>query len=224
MSKKTMLLALAVALFAVPSAASAQEIHFKGVTTFTVSGAIEALTAANEPTITCAEPGGSGSFNAGSTTTGTIAFRFTLCTADFLGIHGKCSSTGHTAESETITSSGTFHLITFVNSKGEKEPAVLVTPVTTTITCLGFSRIEVTGSGFIGIIYSPACGASSNELKVEFEAEGSKQFHMEYTGAKYDLSADTESSEGVTTGASSTAALQGAITQKSSTAGTLECT
>ena len=54
MSKKMMLLALAVAaLFAIPSAASAQEIHFNGVTTFTGSGPAGFLTAANEPKISC---------------------------------------------------------------------------------------------------------------------------------------------------------------------------
>jgi hypothetical protein len=224
MSKKMTLLALAVAaLFAIPSAASAQEIHFSGVNSFNVSGGVGTLTATNEPKITCAATSGSGSYNAGSTTTGTITLIFTSCTSEFLGIKGRCSSAGHTAESETITSGGTFHLITFVNSKGEKKPAVLVTPNTTTITCIGVSRVEVTGNGIIGTITSPACGAKSNKMGLSFEAVGSTQTHLEYTSVKYDLSADTENSEGTTT-STTTAALAGTSTIESSNEGTLECT
>jgi hypothetical protein len=218
MSKKMMLLALAVAaLFALPSAASAQEIHFTNVTTFTGSGGVGTLTATNEPTITCTATTASGSFNAGSTTTGNVALTFTGCTASFLGVKGKCNTTGDAAE--TITSSGVFHLITTNTSK----PGILVTPVTTTILCAGFSRTEVTGNGIIGTITSPACGASSNTLGVKFESTGSTQNHIEYTGTKYDLSADTENAEGKTIN-TVTAGLTGAATLTSATSGTLECT
>jgi hypothetical protein len=218
MSKKMMLLALAVAaLFALPSAASAQEIHFSGVTSFTGTGGTGTLTATNEPTITCTATSASGSFNAGSTTTGNVALTFTGCTASLLGIKGNCNTTGDAEK--TITSSGVFHLITTNTSK----PGILVTPVTTTILCVGFSRTEVTGNGIIGTITSPACGASSNELKVEFTATGSTQNHIEYTGTKYDLSADTEEKEGKTIN-TVTAGLTGATTLTSATSGTLECT
>jgi hypothetical protein len=219
MIKKTMLLALAAAaLFALPSAASAQEIHFKNVTTFTGSGGAFSLAATNEPKISCTASDSFGGFNAGSTTTGTISLTFSGCTAELLGIKGNCS-TASDAGTSFITSSATFHLVTTSTSK----PAIVLTPVTTTITCIGFSRVEVTGKGVIGTITSPACGSTSSELSVSFETEGPLQRHTEYTGIRYDLSADTENSAGGTSN-TSTAALSGSATLKSATEGTLECT
>jgi hypothetical protein len=220
MSKKMMLLALAVAaLFALPSAASAQEIHLKGVTTFTGSGGAGFLAAANEPKISCtATKSASGSFDSGSTTTGTTNLIFSGCTAEFLGIKGNCSTSGDATG--IITSSGTFHLITTSTSK----PGILVTPVTTTIICIGFSRVEVTGKGVIGTITSPKCTETSKSMTLAFEAEGSTQKHLSYTGTNYDLTADTENAAGETTGANGTAALNTTVTTESTTAGTLECT
>jgi hypothetical protein len=221
MSKKIMLLALAVtALFALPSAASAQEIHFRNVTTFTGSGGVGTLSATNEPKITCTATTATGSFTAGSTTTGEVKLTFTGCTAELLGIKGNCNTTGDAAQ--TTTSSGVFHLITTIDVTGAT-PKILVTPVTTTILCIGFLRVEVTGNGVIGRITSPACGFSSNEMKVVFEAEGSTQKQVDYTGVKFDLSADTENSAGETAN-TVTAALAGSATFTSATAGTLECT
>src|SRR4051812_10663995 len=103
MSKKMTLLALAVAaLFALPSAASAQEIHFKNVTTFTGEGPAGFLTATNEPKISCTKTTASGKFDTGSSTTGTSSLIFTGCTAEFLGIKGNCNTTGDATG--TITS------------------------------------------------------------------------------------------------------------------------
>jgi hypothetical protein len=219
MNKKTMLLALAVAaVFALPSAASAQEIHFKNVTSFTGSGPASTFTAANEPKISCTSSTVTGSFESGSTTTGTYHALYHGCTAEFLGIKGSCNTAG--SPSGTITAVGTFHIITTPSNK----PATLYTWKTTTNLCIGFSRVEVTGNGVIGTITSPACGASSKEMKVSLEAEGSTQKHIEYTGTKYDLSADTENEKGETTGANGTAALSGSATLSSATTGTLECT
>ena len=147
MSKKMMLLALAVAaVFALPAAASAQEAHVSGITTFTGTGGTGALTASGEPTITCEGSTVEGSFNTGSTTTGKIHLHFTLCTATFLGIKAKCNTSG--AEPETITATGTFHIIT-VNNK----PGIRVAPEPTTIICAGFSNIKVAGN-VIGTITS----------------------------------------------------------------------
>lgn len=214
-----MLLALAVAaLFALPSAASAEEIHFTNVTTFSGSGPAGFLQATNEPRINSTGVSVSGSFNAGSSTTGEVTLTFNGSTAEFLGIKGNCNTVGDAAQ--IITSKGVFHLITTNTGK----PGILVTPVSTTIICAGFSKIEVTGKGIIGTITSPLCGASSNELKVSFEAEGSTQKHLEYTGVKYDLSADTEKTEGTEIVSTVTAALQGSATLKSPTVGTLDCT
>lgn len=218
MSKKMMLLALAVAaLFALPSAASAQEIHFSGVTSFTGTGGAGTLQATNEPKISCTANTASGSFNAGSSTAGEVTLAFTGCTAELLGIKGNCNTTGDAAQ--TITAKGGFNLITTSTGK----PGILVKPITTTILCIGFSRTEVTGNGIIGTITSPACGGKSKELTVSFSSTGSTQNHIEYTGTKYDLSADTENEKGETT-STVTAGLTGADTLKSATEGTLECT
>jgi hypothetical protein len=211
MSKKMMLLALAVAaLFALPSAASATEAHVKGITNFTGASGTGTLTASGEPTITCGATAVTGSFDSGSSTTGKIHLHFTICTATFLGIKAKCNTSG--AEPETITATGTFHTIT-INNK----PGILVTPEPTTIICAGFSNIKVAGN-VIGTITSPACGASSKFLTTKFEASGSTQSHLEYTGVKYDLTAQTGTNTPVTAGLSNTTTLE------SGTAGTLECT
>jgi hypothetical protein len=219
MSKKTMMLALAVAaLFAIPSAAAAQEIHFKNVTSFTGTGPASFLVAVNQPKISCTATKASGSFNAGSSTTGTNTVTFSGCTAEQLGIKGNCNTAGDATG--TITTSEVFHLITTSTSK----PGILWTPVTTTVTCIGFSRIEFTGNGLIGTITSPACGGTSNNKTLVFEQSGGTQNHLVYTGVKYDLSGDTENSEGVTSGPTATAGFEGSVTLTSASAGTLECT
>ena len=211
MSKKIMLLALAVAaLFALPSVASAQEAHVKGITNFTGHAPAGTLAASGEPTIACTTTTVTGSFDSGSTTTGKITLDFTGCTAEFFGIKANCNTSG--AASGTILSSGAFHIITVSN-----KPGILVTPATTTIICAGFSNTTVAGN-IIGTITSPACGASSTTLVTAFSATGSTQNHLEYTGVKYDLTAQTGSGSKVTSGLTSTATLT------SPTAGTLECT
>jgi hypothetical protein len=216
MSKKIMLLALAVvsaAVFALPAAASAQEAHISGVTTFTGSGPAGTLTTSGEPTVSCTTNTVSkGSFNAGSTTTGEITLDFTGCTAEFFGIKGSCNTSG--AAAGTISSGGTFHIITISSGK----PGILVTPVPTTIICLGFSNIT-TGGNVIGTITSPACGASSKTITTSFKSTGATQEHASYTGAAQTLTAKTGS------GVANPAGLNaGTVTLTSSTAGTLECT
>jgi hypothetical protein len=218
MSKKMMLLALAVAaLFALPSTASAQEIHWSRVTSFSGSGGAGSIAAANEPKISCTGTAMSGSFNAGSSTTGSVSLTFTGCSAEFLGIKGNCNTVGDA--SGTVTSSAVFHLITTSTSK----PGFLLTPATHTYVCVGFSRILFTGNGIIGTITSPACGAKSKTMTLSFKQAGGTQEDLEYTGTKYDLKADTENSAGEIS-STTTAGLEGTTTISSSTEGTLECT
>jgi hypothetical protein len=217
MTKKMMLLALAVAaLFALPAAASAQEAHVSGIEEFTGHAPTGFLSASGEPKITCTTTTVNGSFDPGSSTTGNITLDFTGCAAELLGIKGACNTAG--SATGTIASSGTFHVIT-VNNK----PGILVTPVTTTIICINFSRVEVTGN-IIGTITSPACGESSETLVTEFSATGSTQNHLEYTGVNYDLKVATETSAGSTTSGLVTAGLTSTATLSSPTEGTLECT
>ena len=218
MSKKMMLLALAVAaLFALPAAASAQEAHVSGITTFTGHAPTGTLSASGEPTITCTTTTVTGSFDTGNTTTGKITLDFTGCTAEFLGIKGACNTAG--AASGTIASSGAFHVIKLAANV----PGILVTPVTTTLICVGFSRVEVSGN-IIGTITSPACGGKSKTLVTVFKSTGSTQEHKTYTGVNYELKAQTENSSGVTSGSPVSAGLTSTATLSSASEGTLECT
>jgi hypothetical protein len=212
MSKKILLLALAVAaMFALPAAASAQEAHVDGVTNFTGHGPKGSLVASGEPTIECTATAVTGSFDSGSTTTGKINITFTGCEAEFLFFRVGCNTSG--AASKTIITSGAFHIIT-VNNK----PGVLVTPAKTTIICAGFSNTIVQGN-LIGTITSPACEAESTSLGISFNSNNtSTQEHMTYTGVKYDLTAQTEGEGAVTAG------LTGTATLTSATKGKLTCT
>jgi len=88
MSKKIMLLALAVAsvaMFALPAAASAEGIHLEGVTSFQGTASASIFAAEGEPIITCESADVEGTVSAGGTT-GNITFDFTGChTAIFSG-------------------------------------------------------------------------------------------------------------------------------------------
>jgi hypothetical protein len=223
MSKKIMVLALAVvsaAFVALPAMASATEIHYEPSEAFNISGVGGELRAEGEPTITCTTTSGSGKPTAGSTTTGESTLDFTGCHTAVFGFTASCKSEG-AAVAGTIATSGTYHLITWNETTGvidPTKPAVLLTTNTVKIVCAGISTI-VTHGDVIGTITSPACGGSSKELKLSFQATGTTQTHELYTGKAYDLIATT--GEG---GAARTAALVGNATNTQSTAGKLNCT
>lgn len=92
--------------------------------------------------------------------------------------------------SNTITTSGTFHLITI----SAAVPGMLVTTKEFTIECVNFSTIHVTGN-VIATITSPKCGESSKTLGLSFTATSTTQNHLTYTGIKYDLQARTGAGE-----------------------------
>jgi hypothetical protein len=211
-----MLLALVVtsaAMFALPAAASAQVAHIEGITSFTGTAGAGTLAATGEPTITCVSGDiTNGVVNAGGTT-GSMGLDFTGCHTTIFGFTAKCRTTG-SALDNTILSSGTFHVI-MVN-EGSK-PAILVTPVATTVVCAGISTIAVEGN-IIGTITSPSCGVESKTLTVAFSATGSTQNHIEFTGVNYDLTAQTSGGSKLTAGLTSTATLN------SATAGKVNCT
>jgi hypothetical protein len=214
MSKKIMLLALAVAsvaMFALPAAASAQEIHLEGVKSFTGTAGAGSLSAEGEPTITCESGDIEGTVETGGTT-GTISLDFTGCHTTVFGFTAKCRTTG-SALDNTIKNSGTFHLITTTDG-----PAILVTPATTTIVCAGISNTIVHGN-IIGTITSPKCGAESKSMTTSFGASGTTQNHTLYTGVTYNLTATT--GEG---GAAKNAGLNSTGTTESPTVGKLNCT
>lgn len=216
MSKKMMLLALAVvsaAFFALPAIALAQEIHLEpgNGETFSVSGTGVELRAEGEPTVTCTGTSGSGSFDVGSSTTGTFTLDFTECHVNVL-FTIPCHSTG-AAVNNTIATHGTFHLITTTSSR----PDFQWTTAHLLIECSGISNITVTGS-LIGTVTSPKCGKSSTTVGLSFTATGTTQDLLEYTGVKYDLQSRTGEN------AEKTAALVGNATNTTTNAQTLNCT
>jgi VCBS repeat-containing protein len=225
MTNKVTLLVLAVAaLFALPAAASAQEVHLTGITTFTGSGGTSTLATTGEPTFACSKNTVSiGQFDTGSTTTGSLTLDFTGCSAEYFGIRVTCNTSG--AVSGTIATGGSFHLIT-----GEKRtvvegkevtdefPAILVTLTSTTVICAGFSNTTYAGN-VIGAITSPACGVSNKTITVSLKSTGATQEHTLYTGAPYSLTAKTGSGTVYPLGWNA-----GTVTLTSATAGTLECT
>ena len=219
MSKKIMLLALAVAsmaMFALPAASSAKEIHLEGISEFTGDTTAGSLFAEGESTITC-ETGHveNGKVSAGGTT-GSIDLDFTGCHTTVFGFTAKCRTAGSPLDN-TIKTSGTFHLITTTT-----EPAIMVTAATTTITCAGIANVIVHGD-VIGTITSPACNAApSNTMTIDYashEKTPNIQTHDTYTGVTHALTATT--GEG---GAAKTAALTTITHTTSPTAGTINCT
>ena len=214
MSKKMMLLALAVAsvaMFALPAASSAQEIHLEGISSFSGDATALTFTAEGEPTTTCETVDVSGTVSAGGTT-GSISLDFTGCHATVFGFTAKCHTSGSPVDN-TIKTNGTFHLIT--TSDG---PAMMVTLETVTEICAGISNTVLHGD-VIGTITSPACGVASKTMTINFAGSNNIQDHDVYTGVTHALTATT--GEG---GAAKTAALDTLMHVESTTAGTLNCT
>jgi len=212
MSKKMMLLALAVAaaaLFALPAAASAQELHATNIAAFSGTSGAGTLTAEGEPTMSCETGHISGTPSAGGTT-GTVSFDFTNSRDSIFG--AQCHTAG-SALTNTIATKGTYHLVTLAGSK----PGMLGTAEKTTITCAGFFTITVQGN-VLGTITSPACGVESKSITMSFAATGSTQNHLEYTGVKYDLTTTTSG------GTTKTAGLTASSTISQASANKLECT
>jgi hypothetical protein len=211
MSKKTMLLALAVvsaAMFALPAVASAGEWKMdcpggKATCAFTTSGGHAELRAVEEPTITCTGNTGEGTVSEGGTT-GTFALTFTGCKA--VGFV-PCNTSG--AGSGVIkVASSVSHNVYLEDNKTKL--GILVTPATTTIICSGLSSIDVTGS-VIGELQKNGTEkvepAACNEEKEKFDVnftnlagnEKTQQWELitktdTIKGPFYDLSASTEPS------------------------------
>ena len=188
MSKKTMLpviVAASLALFALPSMASASEIHFEGATgtKFVVHGGPNIPKAANEPAVTCETGQAQGEFT--SETTGVVQGYVSGCHFTLLGITVKCRTAGSPLDN-TIASSGTFHLITTTDGA-----AMLGTSNPTTIICANSAKLEIGGS-LITTITKPACGETSTEATGVSSTTGGVQTHKTYTGKSYFPTAKTE--------------------------------
>jgi hypothetical protein len=208
MNKKIMLLALALvsaALFAMPAMASAAENHIEGATgkAFTGTGPEGSLEASGEPTIKCTSTTSTGSFT--SETTGNVSLTFETCSATILGVSLHCRTS--TEATGVIKVANVFHLITISTIA---KPGILVTPPFPTIICgEGFSerKIQVGGTGVIGTVTSPACGASSASGSVSYTSSGGSQEHKLFTGTTYDLTNTTEGGSAVTAGINGSATM-----------------
>jgi hypothetical protein len=219
MSKKMMLLALAVVsatALALPAGASAIENHLLNVTKFSGTVGAGTLTAAEEPVITCGDATNvnhvNGTVSAGGTT-GTLDMDFTGCHTSVFGFTAACKTEGAPLNN-TIKTSGIVHFVVLPKVTS----AILVTPEHTTIICAGISNTTVTGN-LIGTVLKPACGEASNKMTIKFSATGAVQEHKEYTGVKYNLTAQTG-----TSGAIKEAGLSSEATTEATTVGTLQCT
>jgi len=212
--RKLMVLALpiaAVAVFALPAISSAQEIHWTNTAQFTGSAG-PGLFAINEgPNITCERGDVVGTPSAGGTT-GVISLDFTGCHITIGPWTFKCHTPG-SALDNTIKYEATYHLTT----AGSK-PGMLVTFQLFAVFCASVPQFVLTGN-VIGTLVSPACGGESKEMSTSFAATGSTQNHLEYTGIKYDLTAETEGS-----GKPQTSGLTTTWTTQQAAAGKLECT
>ena len=196
MNKKMMLLALAAVsavLFALPAVASAGTWHaetatggspgsFSGTSVETTE-----LNATSGTNVKCTSVTTSGSFDAGSTTTGTVTFTFHGCTGPF-GAH--CTSAGQPTGT-IVTTLLPFHLVHLEADK--TKPGILITPNAghfATFSCLGISTV-VSGNGIAGELTSPACGASSTSATFKFQkaSNGHQKWNqITTTGTVYDLS------------------------------------
>jgi hypothetical protein len=167
MSKKMMLLALvavSAAVMALPAVASAGTWHLEPAQNGSVSGGATALVSSGVTTTTCTSVSGASAFDAGSTTTGTISLTFHGC-KNKPGFH--CQTAGDPTGTITVTNVP-FHLVLL--EANPRKPGILITPNGpdfATFECAGIPVI-VAGNGVLGELTSPACGASSNAVTVNF--------------------------------------------------------
>jgi len=184
MSKKIILLALAVAslaAFALAASALAAEedeaLHVvpKPSGALKVDGEGEAiLSGAFVNPIKCTASSGTAEFT--TTTTGTFQQTFTGCKQGAV----ECEQTGQpkgTIKTEVLQ----FHLVTVVHEHNAaiSGPGILVTPnagVFAKFTCENANTVG--GNGLVGTITKPKCGESSTEATVQFTSPSAgKQTH-----------------------------------------------
>jgi hypothetical protein len=194
MSKKLMLLALAIASlasFALPAFASAAAWEIDTAEKFTAAnetGTSTVLTQKGSSTkVTCSAVTGSGEYT--SKTGGNLGLIFTGCVENIFG--SKCSTSG--ASSGEIKLTGLRFDNVMIENTTQKEggtPGINITPpekmtVYTKFTCHGEIGFEVTGNGVIGDITTPKCGESSKTATIDWESKeaGVQRYMQEETGA-----------------------------------------
>jgi len=187
--KKLVLLALAaasVAMFALPAVASAGEwvLDPAGAAFTASSNGPTTLTTNNNETVNCTGSTGSGKYNAGSGTTGTVELTFTGCTESIFG-----TSCSNTATAGTITTTSNLAFTNVYLSDNKETPGTTIAGVGAekhfaTFTCAGGSvKIVVTGS-LLGHSEAP-CKTVSKELKNTFESTAhGVQKYMKVTGTE----------------------------------------
>ncbi len=231
MNKKTMLLALAAvsaAMFALPALASAGTWHMEPPSDFTIAGGAVTLKTTSGAVTSCTSSLGTGSYDAGSSTTGKISITFHGCTGTF-GSH--CTTVGQ--PTGTIAAGPLpFHNILLepkAGGGGAKEAGILVTPLGvdnnptagdgffTSFVCLG-ATLNVRGNGVIGTVEQP-CGTKTKKVDIDFtesQAGHQKWTQITTSGTIYDLKAVAASHQ--------TASLVTTLTETAAQEGTINCT
>jgi len=204
MKHRIILLALAAVsavMFALPAVASAGEWELdaklpQSFTTASIGKTIltqKALSAEDKPaTVTCLGATGTGKYTT-KTTAEEVTLTFTGCTESTFG--SSCTSAGQA--SGTIKTTDLVSHNIMIDSTAQVAggtPGILLTPKEghfATFNCAFFFKIEVGGSGIIGDISAPKCGAAASKtatLKFESPTEGTQKYMQITTeGTKFDL-------------------------------------
>jgi len=193
--KKLVLLAVAAviaALFALPAVASAAEWEMDpaGWAFNATSVGATALKTNNNETVNCTGSTGSGAYNAGSKTEGTIELTFTGCTDSIFG--GKCNTAGQAAGTITTTPALIFKNAYLEDNKLKPGITIKGTGVEehfVSFECAGgLFKAKVTGT-VLGEVEG-ACASESEEQKIKFESvtHGNQKWNQDTkTGAIEDL-------------------------------------
>jgi hypothetical protein len=193
--KKLVLLAVVAAttaLFALPAAASAAEWEMDPAGWAFNSTAVgnTVLKTNNNETVTCTGSTGSGAYNAGSKTEGTLQLKFTTCTESVFG--GKCSTAGQPEGTITTTAALIFKNAYLEDNK--LKPGITIRGTGAeehfvSFECAGgLFKAKVTGT-VLGETEG-ACNLESEEQKVNFVAtsHGVQKWNQDTkTGAIEDL-------------------------------------
>jgi hypothetical protein len=195
MSKKLMLLALAVAglaSFVLPAFASAAAWEIDVAEKFTVAneaGTTTVLTQKGSTTkVACGSVTGEGVY-AANRTEGTLSLIFTGCKENVF--NSSCTTFGAAAGEIRLTGLRFDNVMVENTSQAAGgTPGINITPpekatVYTKFTCLGGINFEVTGNGLIGDITTPECGGSSKTATIDWQSKeaGVQRYMQEETGA-----------------------------------------
>jgi hypothetical protein len=193
--KRTLMLmlanALALAMVASPASAATPQADIIGTATATFSSPESSLSLADGTTISCTS--GTGTGESTSSTTGTATYLLHGCRELATVFRFSCASEGKPAGTIAIAPVVTHSV--YLDELHTK-PGVLATPpasgVFAKFTCAGFATVEVKGTGILGEVTSPKCGATSKTGTgiTATKSHGVQALQkVEETGTAYNLTA-----------------------------------